>query len=450
MDMNDFLKELNASVAASSLPTTTSATTSASTSASAIAVKPVKMVIVSTHINQINGYSKVVHQLLQHLAVHSSWLQVTVFGTQKIVNGDIGRKAPGAFSVIDASALEKEKDKATGFAFNELPQFLLSEKPDVVLIYNDLSVICTYIESIRKSIDNRLFKIWAYVDLVYPAAPPQMIDMLNRDVERVFTFTKSWKETLKAQGITRPVDVMNHGVNTKMFRPIPKDMARPLLGLPKDITLITSVNKNIPRKRLDVLVMAFTRLIVSFPMKPIFLLLVGDNGSRGGFPLLDIFARELKICGGAVELFGNRLMITSKDNAYKDEDINMIYNAGDIGVSCAEGEGFGLCALEQMSVGVPQIVPEINGYTEYCTADNSLLIKPKYRAYIPQAHHSVTGEAQIMDPADLAKALERYVFDEDLRTRHGKAAKEAAEAYTWERAVAPLVKRLKALSEDDD
>jgi glycosyltransferase involved in cell wall biosynthesis len=103
-----------------------------------------------------------------------------------------------------------------------------------------------------------------------------------------------------------------------------------------------------------------------------------------------------------------------------------------------------------MSVGVPQVVPEINGYTEYCTADNSQLIKPKYRAYIPQAHHTVTGEAQIVDPADITKALERYVFDEELRKRHGKAAKEIAESYTWEKSIAPLVKRLKALAEDDE
>jgi hypothetical protein len=81
-----------------------------------------------------------------------------------------------------------------------------------------------------------------------------MMDLLNRDVERVFRFTKSWKVVIKAQGITRPVDVMPHGIDLKQFRTIPRDLARQTLGLPKDMFLFTSVNKNISRKRLDLLV----------------------------------------------------------------------------------------------------------------------------------------------------------------------------------------------------
>lgn len=452
MDLNEFVKELNAvmqPIVAAPLVAAGSSVVEEKKDSVPVG-STIKLLIVSTHPNQINGYSKVVHQLLHQLEPHSAWLHVTVFGTQKIINGDIGRTIPEAFRVMDATALEKEKEKSTGFAFSELPVVIQSEKPDVVMIYNDLSVICTYVESIRKTIENRAFKIWAYVDMTYLAPSPQMMDVLNRDVERIFVFTRSWKDTLKSHGITRPMDVMPHGVNTKMFRTVPRDMARQLLGLPKDMFLFTSVNKNIPRKRLDLLVMAFTTLIVRFPMKPIFLLVVGDNGTRGGFSLLDIFARELKINGGSVDMFGNRLLITSKDSAYKDEDINMLYNAGDAGVSCAEGEGFGLCALEQMAVGVPQIVPEIHGYTEYCTAENALMVKPTVRGYLPQAYSPMMGEAQIVNPEEVAKAMERYVFTEELRKRHGKEAKKKADEYTWEKAVAPLIKRLQAVATDDE
>ena len=418
MDLNAFVNELNSVIQPNTTPSVVPVNEviqpkevplPLSISPSPTPSKPIKVLLVSTHPNQINGYSKVVHQMLQELAVQFPSLQLTVFGTQKIVNGDIGRTIPGQFPVLDATAMEKSKEKSTGFAFGELPQVIQSEKPNVVLIYNDPSVICTYIESIRKTIEHRTFKIWAYVDLTYPATPPQMIDMLNRDVERLFTFTKTWKESLKSQGITRPIDVMVHGVNPKMFRPIPKEMARQLLGLPKDMFLFTSVNKNIPRKRLDLVIMAFTHLIVRFPLKPIFMLVVGDNGTHGGFPLLDIFARELKIHGGSVDMFGGRLLITSKDNAYKDEDINMLYNTAEAGISCAEGEGFGLCAIEQMACGVPQIVPTINGYTEYCTPENSIMVKPAYRVYVPPSHGGVSGEAQMVDPEEVSKAMERYV-----------------------------------------
>ena len=409
--------------------------------------KKVKLLIVSTHTNQINGYSKVVLNLLQQLATHS-WLQLVHFGTQKMVNADLNRTVPSSVKQIDATALEKEKQ--TGFAFSELPAVINSEKPDIVLIYNDLAVIGTYIESIRKAIENRPFKIWAYVDLTYLAPPQSMIDILNRDVERVFCFTKGWKDVIKACGITRPVDVLNHGVDSLMFRSITKEVARQQLGLPKDVFLFTSINKNIPRKRLDLLIISFVKLIVRFPTKNIFMLIVADKGDQGGFPLFEIYAREIKVHGGSVDMFGNRLLITSKDTCYRDEDINMLYNCGDAGVSCAEGEGFGLCTFEQMSLGVPQIVPDINGYNEYCHSDNSLMVKPSLRSYIPQSHNSVTGEAQLVSPEDYSKAMERYVFDEDLRRLHGRLAKEKVATYTWSKVSTTLVKRLRAAQEEDE
>jgi glycosyltransferase involved in cell wall biosynthesis len=410
--------------------------------------KSIKILMVTTHTNQVNGYSKVVYNIIKQLSTQP-WIKIVHFGTQKMVNADLGRIVPTAVKVLDGTSMDKDK-QGVGFALAELPSVIQSEKPDVVWIYNDLTVICAYIEHIRKAIEKRFFKIWAYVDMTYTAPPQGMIDALNRDVERVFCFTKGWKDVLKSHGITRPVDVMNHGVDPAMFRPIPRDLARQSLGLPKDVFLFTSVNKNIPRKRLDLLIMSFVKLIVRFPTKPIFMLIVADKGDQGGFPLFEVFAREIKLNGGAVDMYGNRLLITSKDTCYRDEDINMLYNCGDAGISCAEGEGFGLCTFEQMSLGIPQIVPDINGYSEYCTKDNSLMIKPSMRYYIPQAHNSVTGEAQMVDPEAVSKAMEKYMFDENLRKLHGKLGKETVGKYTWEACVAILLKRLRTVQEEEE
>ena len=455
-DLSNFVNELN-----SIIKTSPSVVQSVAQSVAQSVIQPVaslvapaekqlpqvKLLIVSTHANQVNGYSKVAFNMIKHLAT-LPWLQIVHYGTQTLVNADLGRAYPQNVKVIDATALDKEKQP--GFALSELPTIIQQEKPNVVFIYNDLSVICAYIESIRKVIENRYFKIWAYVDTTYQQQPQAMIDVLNRDVERIFCFTKTWKDAIKTQGITRPIDVLPHGVDSTMFRSIPKELARQSLGLPKDVFLFTSLNKNIPRKRLDVLIISFVKLMVRFPTKPIFCLIVADKGDRGGFALFDIFAREIKLQGASVDMFGNRLLITSQDTCYKDADINMLYNCGDAGLSCAEGEGFGLCAFEQMSVGIPQVVPEINGYTEYCTAQNSLLVKPTVRYYIPQAYNSVTGEAQMVNPEDMANAMERYVFDEDLRKLHGKLAKETVLGYTWDKSLSVLVKRLDAQREEED
>ena len=456
MNIDDFVKQLNSVInpatpepsptVFSSVPPSTN-TVLGPANVSESQGKKIKVLIVSTHINQVNGYSKVTFNILQQLAV-LPWISLVHFGTQKLANGDLGRKYPTGVKVIDGTAMEKQK--MAGFAFSELPGVITSERPDIVLIYNDLSVICGYIEEIRKAIQNRFFGLWAYVDSNYKSQPQPLIDILNRDIERIFCFTKYWKDEIKSQGITRPVDVMNHGINTQMVHPIPKELARQSLGLPKDVFLFSSMNRNTSRKRLDLLVMSFVKLIVRFPIKPIFMLVVADKGDKGGYQLFEIFSRELKLAGATTDTFGNRLLITSSNTCYKDDDINLLYNCADVGVSCAEGEGWGLCSFEQMSVGIPQIVPEIGGYTEYCNNNNSIMVKPKMRYYIPQAHNTVTGEAQIVDTEDVAKAMERYVFDEDLRKLHGKLAKEKISEYTWDKCCSTLIKRLKALQEEDD
>jgi glycosyltransferase involved in cell wall biosynthesis len=454
MDISDFVKELNSVINKpqnnTSLPQEILQKITNITEQPNILTneqKPIKILIVSTHINQANGYSKVINNIIDQLSLHN-WIKIVHFGTQNITNGDIGRKYPSNVKVIDGTALEKQK--TTGFAFSELPSVIQSEKPDVVFIYNDISIICGYIEEIRKAIQNRSFKIWAYIDMVYESQPQGMVDIINRDVERVFCFSKFWKDQIKSQGLTRPVDVMNHAVNNKIFRHIPKDLARQSLGLPKDVFIFTSLNRNIPRKRLDILIMSFVKLVVRFPMKPIFLLIVADKGDRGGFQLFDIFARELKLSNANIDMFGNRLLVTSTITCYKDDDINLLYNCGDVGISCAEGEGFGLCTFEQMGLGIPQIVPNINGYTEYCNENNSIVIKPKYRYYIPQSYSTVTGEAHLVDVDDVVKAMETYVFDEDLCKLHGKRGKETVSEYTWEKSCSILIKRLKVVHEDDD
>jgi glycosyltransferase involved in cell wall biosynthesis len=113
-----------------------------------------------------------------------------------------------------------------------------------------------------------------------------------------------------------------------------------------------------------------------------------------------------------------------------------------VGISTAEGEGWGLCTFEQMGVGIPQVVPDVGGYKEYCSDDNSMVVKPKYRYYLPSVYSPVGGEAHVCDPHDVCMALEEYVNDSEKRKKHGAKAKETVLGYTWEKATKELVQRL--------
>ncbi len=457
MNFEDFAKELNINISNAcnnkTDETKNEPTTVISITNNVKPIKKLKLLIVSTHINQVNGYSKVTYNLIKELA-KNDWIELVHFGTQTLKNADIQRKYPSGVKVIDGSALDKSvldktKDVGSGFGFAELPTVIRSEKPDIVFIYNDLAIISLYIEEIRKAFTSRSFKIWAYVDMMYNYPPKGLIDNINRDVDRVFSFTKEWKLELKNSGVTRPIDVMKHGFDNKMFRTIPKSLARQSLGLPSDVFMFMSLNRNQPRKRLDLLIISFVKLITKYPAKPIYMLIINDNNTIG-HQLFDIYSNELRRHSASLDIFGNRLMISSNSAAYKDEDINVFYNMADVGVSCAEGEGFGLCTFESMGVGVPQIVPKIKGYSDYCTSDNSLMIEPKSYYYLPKSYNLITGEAQVVDATDVANAMEQYVFDEELRKLHGKRGKETVSEYTWEKVMTTFIKRLRHEYEEDE
>jgi glycosyltransferase involved in cell wall biosynthesis len=402
--------------------------------------KKLQFLLVSTHCHQFTGYSKVSWGMVQQLS-KLSWLQVTHYGFQKIQQiPPQYRPYPSSVEVIDAASIEKPFQQ--GFGFSQLPEIIRKKQPHVVMIYNDMSVVTRFLEEIRKSGIPRTFKIWIYCDQVYPLQLQGYLDVLNRDADCVFAFSNYWKKCLKEQGVTRPLDVILHGFESNTFFPIPRDLARKKVGLPPDAFFFLSLNRNQPRKRYDILIMAFVELIVKYPTKPLFLMCVCDRGEKGGWWIFEIFQRELRMRNVPIEMFGNRLMLTSQDMSFSDEDINMFYNLADVGVSAVDGEGWGLCNFEQMGVGVPQVVPDLGGFKEFCTSENSVVVKPKHRYYLPSVFSPVGGEAHVCDPHDLCLGMEEYINDSEKRLQHGKKARETVLKYTWERAVEKLVKRL--------
>jgi glycosyltransferase involved in cell wall biosynthesis len=143
-------------------------------------------------------------------------------------------------------------------------------------------------------------------------------------------------------------------------------------------------------------------------------------------------------------------MLTSQDMSFRDEEINMFYNVADVGVTAADGEGWGLCSFEQMGVGVPQVVPDIGGYKEFCLDDNSVRVKPSVRYYLPMAYCPVFGEAEACDPHDICMGMEEYLLDSDKKKKHGEAARAKVLEYTWDKVTETFMKRLKAEHEEKE
>jgi hypothetical protein len=406
-----------------------------------------KVLLVGTHIQQFTGYSKVTYNMVKYLSQKPD-VELHHYGFQRAKTG-IPDFRPYPENVKSYDAVEMEQPVEQGFGYKKLPEIVKQVQPDVLIIYNDALVICRYLEELAKQLnadERRKYKLIVYLDQVYVGQRPVFIDMIRREASIIFAFTDKWKsvlENLLVGDAPKPrVRTLRHGYSADIFSEVDRNKVRAGIGVPVNAFLMLNVNRNSPRKRYDILVRSFVEIIVKYPTKPIYLLCICDKGEKGGYPLFEVYLSELRKRNVNVDLFATRLMVSNADQSLPDTEINNLYNAADIGVTTTEGEGFGLCQLEQMGVGIPQVVPDILGINDFCNSENSVLVPAKITYYIPVAMGALGGEASAVDPHDYCLGIEKYLLDSSLREKHGIAAKKTAFSFMWENELKPLYEEI--------
>jgi len=413
-------------------------------------IKKPRVLLVGTHLHQTTGYSKVMYHIIKELAKLGT-CELFHFGLQKFIKPpEDYRQYPPGVDVYDP--VEKERAKVaeaeSGFGFSQLPTYVRTVKPDVLFFYNDAGVVCRFLDNLSEKLTpaERTYKTIVYLDQVYPLQRRQLLGRIEKDTDAYFTFTSYWKDILIKQGVKKPVYVMRHGFDASQFVMKNKNEMRKKHNIPENVFLFLNLNRNTPRKRHDIVVSAFAELVARHPTKPLALLAVCDSGEAGGFPIQEIYIRELERIGAPVQPHANKLMITMTALTYTDELINELYSLSDVGITAADGEGFGLCQFEAMGLGIPQVVPKVGGLQDFCKHGvNSMVVEPKWRSYIPTSHSVLGGLLEIVDSHDLMLAAEEYVMDSELRVKHGLQAREDVLKYSWETEVATLERVIKAL-----
>lgn len=407
--------------------------------------RKLKFMLVGTHAHQTTGYSKVTYHIIQELAKHRDEFDIFHFGFQKFMAQPHDyRVYPQGVDVYDPVEAEKSNGapKEMGFGFSQLAAYVRKVRPDVVLIYNDAGVICQFLEKLAAELtadERKAYKLIIYLDQVYEIQRPQFLARIDQDADMYFAFTQYWKEVLVKQGIKKPIHILRHGFDPTQFKPMDRAAARKKHGLPENLFIFLNLNRNTPRKRHDIVVQAFAHLVARNPTKPLALLEVCDGGEGGGYPIQEIYMRTLGSLNVPIQHHAHKLMISKQSLTYTDELINELYALSDVGITAADGEGFGLCQFEAMGIGIPQVVPHIGGFRDFCTPDNSQLVVPKYKSYLALGSSSIGGIAEIVDPFDLSIAAENYVMDTELRERHGAAARKTVLSYDWAKEVQSLV-----------
>jgi glycosyltransferase involved in cell wall biosynthesis len=112
-----------------------------------------------------------------------------------------------------------------------------------------------------------------------------------------------------------------------------------------------------------------------------------------------------------------------------DAELNLLYNACDVGINTSMGEGWGLVSFEHGAAGSAQIVPRHSACAEVWRGRGEM-IEPA-RRYIPEFSILEMGE---VSAEGVAEALGKLYDDPQRRRQLAQAAHEAAlnPEYSWD------------------
>jgi glycosyltransferase involved in cell wall biosynthesis len=405
-----------------------------------------RFVLISTHVDQTTGYSKVASNLLTQVSTLAPKVKTFHFGFQRHPEHKNIRKVPDGVVTYDAGANEDPKEE--GFGFNKIYEYLEMVGPDVVMIYNDPMIIHRFIKSMKYEKGVSPYKLWLYVDQVYSGIATPLMDELNKAADRVYCFTDSWATAYTEYGTDIPLPkVIEHAVDSKIFsnlQPSQRSTLRRNIGIPTDGIMFLNANRNSQRKRQDLTIQAFVELLRRHPDKPLYLLMVtAVDPNKGAFyDIQRIFLDQLQRAKLDPNVYGKRMPIvdTAPPNLLNDDGINQIYNMCDIGINTSDGEGFGLCQLEHLYTGAPQVVTDVGSYRSFLPTTVATYIRPGPINYHPAAMPlGLTSPS--FNPDDVATAMETTI--EKLSTM--RAAVSTIKFKTWTEVCAEWIEDLRTI-----
>jgi D-inositol-3-phosphate glycosyltransferase len=241
------------------------------------------------------------------------------------------------------------------FGLKRVHDLCLEQKPDIVVVQNDPWNVPAYLEAIPPNV---------------PTLASMPVDGKNFSVARLLTgldlaiFWTEWaQKEAKNGGFLGASQVIPLGVDLSMFYPEPRVVARKTVELPDklhDAFLVGNVNRNQPRKRLDLTVRYFCEWVKDNNIKDAYLCMhvapTGDSGWNIG-QLMHYYG-----------LYNRLILFTPKNLFYgaTEDWMRSLYNCFDVMVTTTLGEGWGLPTIEGMACGVPQVVPTWAALGDWC------------------------------------------------------------------------------------
>lgn len=325
------------------------------------------------------------------------------------------------------------------FGAYQAVDFIEQFRPELVFLLNDIWILSRYISHFAPYLESTSIICYCPLDGKFVdeslAAPFSVLGLRGRFV--VYTeFAR--REILRVmEGVAfPPVEVIPHGVDTEVFYPLSGSIEQQLgragriaskrLIFPdepdlEDSFVILNANRAQPRKRIDLTLQAFALFAKG---KPRNVRLVLHHAV-----VLREERQDLLRQAEALGLAGRVTVGPAEGAGTTDDDLNLVYNACDVGMNTSMGEGWGLVSFEHAATGAAQIVPRHSACAELW-AGAAEMVEPM-SAYVPGF---AKLEMQEVSPEGVAAALERLYADQAHRRDMSlKAYRNATQlAYRWE------------------
>lgn len=335
--------------------------------------------------------------------------------------------------------------------------------PDAVFLLYDIPFQIPFMKILRRAEPQP--KIVVYSPVEAGPIAPEIIQQLS-GVSRYVLYTEYGKREIAASLAKvleqdpafdfPPLDVIPHGVDIDRFYPLADGVdeesngkslqsrrliARKALGFDDaehlEAFIVLNANRNMPRKRIDLTMQGFAQFAKDKPKNVKLYLHMATEDS--GWNVL-ILAKRYGIF--------DRLIMTRADNArpeFSDEQLNMLYNACDIGITTTTGEGWGMVSFEHAATRAAQIVPRHTSL-ENLWDGAAEFIEPVMKLTYP----GNLTDGHIVTPEGVAFALERLYQDPNYTDELAEAALKNATrpelrwstiAEQWKQLLSEVIRR---------
>lgn len=310
-------------------------------------------------------------------------------------------------------------------------------RPDLVVIQNDMWNIPAYLREIPRNVQTAAV-------VAIDGHNSHYASKVNELNAAIF-WTQFGLDVARDGGLTIPnTHVIGLGVDTNVFYPMDRDEARKEVGLemiPPGAFIVGNVNRNQPRKRLDLTVRYFCKWLNESGVNDAYLFLhVAPTGDMG-YDLMPLMKHYWK---------GPKRLILAQpeiENASPESMVRATLNSLDVQVTTSRGEGWGLTTLEGMACKRAQMVGKFAALGEW-PKNTVMQIACTSTDATPGPTGCVVG--QVPDENQFVKTLDilyrnRYGLDQVAEGGYRRALDEQ---FKWDTVRAKWIAALDTLNID--